>query len=391
MTIADRWLLPDGVEELLPDQARQVEALRRKLLDLYSSWGYELVMPSLLEFTESLLVGLGSDVDLHTFKVTDQLTGRTMGIRADITPQVARIDAHSLKREGASRLCYAGSVLHTRPKTLMASRSPIQLGAELYGDNSLDSDIEVICLMLETLRCANIGQLTLDMGHVGIYRALVEQADLSAEDQLSLFDALQRKAGADIEAVIAATINDSSVAGMMLELSRLNGDRAVLAEARERLAGAPAAVTAAITELEQVADIVAARMPAVDMYFDLSELRGYHYHTGLVFAALAPGYGQALANGGRYDHIGEVFGRARPATGFNCDLKALLKAMPVDPLKNSPAIFAPAQNDVALWQSVQVLRAQGERVISGLSGQVLAVGCDRQLVLEGGQWLVKPL
>lgn len=391
MTIADRWLLPDGVEELLPDQARQVEALRRKLLDLYSSWGYELVMPSLLEFTESLLVGLGSDVDLHTFKVTDQLTGRTMGIRADITPQVARIDAHSLKREGASRLCYAGSVLHTRPKTLMASRSPIQLGAELYGDNSLDSDIEVICLMLETLRCANISQLTLDMGHVGIYRALVEQADLSAEDQLSLFDALQRKAGADIEAVIAATINDSSVAGMMLELSRLNGDRAVLAEARERLAGATAAVTAAITELEQVADIVAARMPAVDMYFDLSELRGYHYHTGLVFAALAPGYGQALANGGRYDHIGEVFGRARPATGFNCDLKALLKAMPVDPLKNSPAIFAPAQNDVALWQSVQALRAQGERVISGLSGQVSAVGCDRQLVLEGGQWLVKPL
>ena len=178
---------------------------------------------------------------------------------------------------------------------------------------------------------------------------------------------------------------------MMLELSRLNGDRAVLADARVRLAGAQAAVTAAITELEQVADIVAARMPAVDMYFDLSELRGYHYHTGLVFAALAPGYGQALANGGRYDHIGEVFGRARPATGFNCDLKALLKAMPVDPLKNSPAIFAPAQNDVALWQSVQVLRAQGERVINGLSGQVSAVGCDRQLVLEGGQWLVKPI
>lgn len=391
MTVADRWLLPDGVEELLPEQAEQVEALRRKLLDLFRSWGYELVMPSLLEFTESLLVGLGSDVDLHTFKVTDQLTGRTMGIRADITPQVARIDAHSLKREGPSRLCYAGSVLHTRPKTLMASRSPIQLGAELYGDDSLSSDIEVICLMLETLRSADINPLTLDLGHVGIYRALIAQAGLSAEDEADLFDALQRKAGADIEAVIAATINEPGIAKMMLALSQLNGDRSVLEEAKALLADAPAAVLDAIAQLEQVAESLAARMPEVDLYFDLSELRGYHYHTGLVFAALAPGYGQALANGGRYDHIGEVFGRARPATGFNCDLKALLKAMPPIETKVAQAIYAPADSDVALWQAVQALRAGGEQVINGLPNQQSKPGCNRQLVLENGQWQVLPL
>lgn len=391
MTAADRWLLPDGVEELLPEQARQVEALRRKLLDLYRSWGYELVMPSLLEFTDSLLLGLGSDIDLQTFKVTDQLTGRTMGVRADITPQVARIDAHSLKREGPSRLCYAGSVLHTRPKTLMASRSPIQLGAELYGDAGLDSDIEIISLMLETLRSANIDRLTLDLGHVGIYRALIEQAGLSAEDEGHLFDTLQRKAGTDIEAAITASISDPSVAKMMLALSQLNGGRSVLNEAKNLLSAAPKAVLSAIAELEQVADSIAARMPEVDLYFDLSELRGYHYHTGLVFAALAPGYGQALANGGRYDHIGEVFGRARPATGFNCDLKALLKAMPAEGVASGRAIFAPANKDLALWQAVQALRAEGEQVISGLSGQAQAPGCDRQLVVENGQWLVKSL
>jgi ATP phosphoribosyltransferase regulatory subunit len=192
MTIADRWLLPDGVEELLPEQAQQVEFLRRKLLDLYQCWGYELVMPPLMEFTDSLLVGLGADVDMQTFKVVDQLSGRAMGIRADITPQVARIDAHSLNRRGPARLCYAGSVLHTKPKSLMASRSPIQIGAELYGDASLSSDIEVICLMLETLQTAGVVDITLDLGHVGIYRALIEQACLSGDAEQQLFDALQR-------------------------------------------------------------------------------------------------------------------------------------------------------------------------------------------------------
>jgi ATP phosphoribosyltransferase regulatory subunit len=319
MATADRWLLPDGVEELLPPQTEQVEQLRRKLLDLYHSWGYELVIPPLIEFTDSLLVGLGSDVDLQTFKVVDQLSGRTMGIRADITPQTARIDAHSLRRQGPARMCYAGSVLHTRPKSLMASRSPIQLGAELYGDGGLASDVEIIALMLATLQTSGVEKITLDLGHVAVYRALIDLAQPAPEQERRLFDALQRKSTVDIEQAICDGIDDSAVADMLRSLSQLNGDRSVLARARTLLASAPSEVGVAIDRLEQVAQRIEARMPQVDLYFDLSELRGFHYHTGLVFSALAPGCGQALANGGRYDDIGEVFGRGRPATGFNTD------------------------------------------------------------------------
>lgn len=395
MTVADRWQLPDGVEELLPEQAQQAEALRRKLLDLYRCWGYELVIPPLIEYTESLLVGSGSDVDIQTFKVMDQLSGRTMGIRADITPQTARMDAHSLNREGPVRLCYAGSVLHTKPKSLLASRSPIQLGAELYGDASLSSDIEVISLMLETLKCAGISGVTLDLGHVGIYRALIELAQLDAESEQRLFDVLQRKASTEIEAAIAELINNAELAGWLRTLVQLNGDRSVLARAAQWLVGAPASVLQAIAELEIVADQIASRMPDVNVYFDLSELRGYHYHTGLVFAALAPGHGQAVANGGRYDDIGAVFGRARPATGFNTDLKALLGYLSLADNALDGGIFAPdsstlnASQAASLWQKIQQLRAAGERVVSGLSGQTQAAGCDRVLSLQTDQWVVK--
>ncbi len=392
MTTADRWLLPDGVEELLPAQAGRAEQLRRKLLDLYRSWGYELVLPSLLEFTDSLLVGLGGDVDLLTFKVTDQLTGRSMGIRADITPQVARIDAHSLRRDGPVRLCYAGSVLHTRPKSLMASRSPIQIGVEFYGDSGLASDSEVVLLMLETLRVAGLEGVTLDLGHVGIYRALVAAAALDVQGERELFDALQRKASVEIETLVARLISQPKLRAWFLDLSQLHGDMSVLTAARVRFADAPLEVLAAIDELAAVAQLVQACMPGVNVYFDLSELRGYHYHTGLVFAALVPGWGQALANGGRYDHVGEVFGRARPATGFNTDLKALIALLGSPEPTDGPGwILAPASDDIHLWQAAQALRAAGECVINALPGQVEAAPCDRQLVLQGGSWRVVPL
>jgi ATP phosphoribosyltransferase regulatory subunit len=396
MTAADRWLLPDGVEELLPEQAGQAEMLRRKLLDLYRSWGYELIIPPLLEYTDSLLLGLGEDIDLQTFKVVDQFTGRTMGIRADITPQAARIDAHSLKKEGPVRLCYAGSVVHTKPKSLLASRSPIQLGAELYGDASLSSDTEIISLMLETLKCSGVSEITLDLGHVGIYRALIEQAGLKGEAEQTLFEALQRKANSEIEQAIVEGISDPVVATMMRALSQLNGDRSVLDQARTLLAKAPPEVAEAIDELIQVSDRIAARMPEVNIYFDLSELRGYHYHTGLVFAALAPGHGQAVANGGRYDDIGKVFGRARPATGFNTDLKALLRYLPSSSQSDKTAgIFAPADESLtaaesqSLWQAVQALRQRGEQVICGLSGESPAINGCRQLAFKKGQWVVE--
>lgn len=396
MTIADRWLLPDGVEELLPAQAALVENLRRKLLDVYRSWGYELVIPPLIEYTDSLLVGLGRDLDIQTFKMVDLLSGRTMGVRADITPQVARIDAHSLRREGPVRLCYAGSVLHTRPKSLMASRSPIQVGAELYGDSSLSADIEIISLMLATLQSAGVGEITLDLGHVGIYRALTESAGLTAANEQRLFDALQRKAGAEIESAISEGFGDTVLADMMRALSRLNGGRDVLHKASEQLSQAPGGVAEAIAELTRVAELIAARMPQVNIYFDLCELRGYHYHTGLVFAALAPGHGQAVANGGRYDHIGEGFGRARAATGFNTDLKALLSYLPQDhAADDSNSIFAPADDGLAaadadaLWQKVQQLRAAGERVVCGLAGQSFEPGYKRRLVLQSAGWQVE--
>ncbi len=382
MTTVDRWLLPDGIEEVLPVPAAKIEQLRRQLLDLYSAWGYQLVIPPLLEFTESLLIGLGRDIDLLTFRVTDQLSGRTMGIRADITPQVARIDAHSLPAEGVSRFCYAGSVLHTRPTSLLVSRSPIKLGAELYGDSSLQADIEVISLMLETLSAAGLSEVTLDLGHVGIYRSLLAQADLSEEQETAVFDALQRKSMQDLRQVLEV-VADIQCREQILSLADTHGDIAVLDHIEY--------AQEAVQQLREVTSAIAARYPQINIYYDLCELRGYHYHTGLVFAAYVPEVGQALANGGRYDHVGEVFGRARPATGFNTDLKALL-ALLADtiPGEAAAAISAPVQDDANLWQIVAELRAAGEVVISQLSGAT-DDRCDRSLQLVDGAWQVKPL
>ncbi len=385
MTTADRWLLPDGVEELLPREAAKVERLRRQLLDLYQGWGYELVIPPLLEYTESLLVGLGSDIDLMTFRVTDQLTGRMMGLRADITPQAARIDAHSLGRDGVTRLCYAGSVLHTRPKSPLASRSPIQLGAELYGDSSIESDLEVICLMLQTLQVAGARNITLDLGHVGIYEAIV--GSLDDETEKRYFNILQRKAAAELNELLDNLPLDPKIIAALRALSELHGGESVLAEGREALKAYPRAV-AAIDSLEQLAAQAQLRFPNVSLYFDLAELRGYHYHTGAVFSALSSDCDQALAYGGRYDDIGIVFGRARPATGFSIDLKALLALLP--DVELSPAIAAPDSRDPELWAKVQALRAQGEQVIYALSGGSAAGNCDRELRIENGEWLVKP-
>jgi ATP phosphoribosyltransferase regulatory subunit len=273
----------------------------------------------------------------------------------------------------------------------MASRSPIQLGAELYGEAGLSGDIEVITLMLETLQAAGLSNMTLDLGHVGIYRSLLARASLSSEQEQALFDALQRKAPGEVETLIASLISDKNLADMMLTLSQLNGDSSVLATARQRLAASGDEVLAAIDALEQVAASINARMPNVQLYFDLCELRGYRYHTGLVFAALAPGHGYAIANGGRYDDVGAAFGRARPATGFNTDLKALLAILPASMAAKASAILAPCSSDSGQWQAIQALRAKGERVISALNDSTVVTGCDRQLVLEQGQWVVKPL
>lgn len=393
MATVDRWLLPDGIEEVLPPEAARIETARRRVLDLFQCWGYELVITPHVEFLESLLTGAGQDLDLKTFKVIDPLSGRQMGLRADITPQVARVDAHTLRREGPSRLCYAGSVLHAKPQALATSRSPIQLGAELYGDSSASSDIEVISLMLETLNLADVPDVHMDLGHVGIYRGLARAAGLSGDAEQRLFDALQRKA---MDEIARLTIDvEPALAGMLRALARLCGGRETLDAARETLAGAPAAVLEALEGLTRIADCLAERYPGLPLYFDLGELRGYHYHTGVVFAVFVPGMGQSIAQGGRYDDIGADFGRARPATGFSTDLKTLVGLGNAELATPVTGIWAPHSVDPALWQAICQLRGQGERVVQALDGQAcetaLSVGCDRQLVLKEDTWMVTPL
>ncbi len=391
MTDLDRWLLPEGIEEALPEQAERLETYRRRLIDLYHTWGYELVMPPFIEYLESLLTGTGRDLDLQTFKLTDQLTGRMMGVRADMTPQVARIDAHRLKREVPARLCYLGTVLHTRPDGFAGSRSPLQLGAELYGHAGIDSDVEIICLMLETLAACGIGSVYMDLGHVGIFRAMTAQAGLGSDQEAQLFDMLQRKALPEIDEYLAALNLDKEVSAMLGALAELNGSDEVLAEARSTFARANGAVQEALDYLEAVASAVRSHHAKVELHVDLAELRGYHYHTGVVFAAYVPGRGQEIARGGRYDDIGKVFGRARPATGFSADLKTLV-VVSADVLQGKASgIFAPAGEDPALNAKIEELRAAGERVICALAGQTgdaRAMGCDRELVNKGDQWIV---
>jgi len=395
MTRADRWLLPDGVEEVLPQEAHKLETLRRRILDVYAGWGYELVVTPLIEYLDSLLVGSSHDLELQTFKITDQLTGRMMGVRADITPQVARIDAHNLHREGPVRLCYADNVLHTRPRGLQSSRIPIRIGAELFGHRGVGCDIELICLMMAMLETADIADVHLMLGHVGIFRCLVKEAGLSGDVESELFEAMQRKAFADIEKLLATTVSDDSLRQMLLALSRLSGDDTVLDKAREVFAGAPETVQRELQELATIAEGVRKRLPGVSLGFDLCELRGYQYHTGIVFASYVPGYGRTIARGGRFDDIGKVFGRARPASGFDADLKVIARLSRLE-LPPPAGILAPDEDDDTLWQAVSDLRSAGERVIVALNGVTEQqareeMNCDRRLTKRDGGWQTESL
>ena len=389
MTV-EKWLLPEGVEEALPNEARSIEQLRRRLLDLYHRWGYEHIMPPLIEFTDSLLSGVGRDLNLLTLKVTDQLSGRMMGLRADITPQAARIDAHSYVRQGVNRFCYADYVLRTKPKSPLKTRTPLQAGVELFGEAGLDADIEVISLLLASLIDVEVPQLTLDLGHVGVFRAIAEAAELNQEQEVELLELLQTKDALDIERWIGTHIHNTETAAWLNRLHGLRGAVEMLDLAQDVLNGAPDEVFAAIDELRAVHKVIHDRYPQVQCYFDLGELRGYHYHTGIVFAAYGAGFGDALANGGRYDHIGETFGRARPATGFGINVSALMPLL--SPSQAPAAIFAPSSEDPAQWQAIQALRAEGHRVVCGLSDdsdKLNEIHCDRELVLEGGKYTVK--
>jgi ATP phosphoribosyltransferase regulatory subunit len=384
------WLLPAGIDEVLPQEARQLESLRRKLLDLYDSWGYELVIPPMIEYLESLLTGTGSDLNLQTFKLIDQLNGRMMGVRADMTPQVARIDARRLATEAPTRLCYMGTVLHTRPDGFAGSRSPYQVGAELYGHAGPQSDAEILSLLLETLKTTGSNDVYLDLGHVGIFRGLSQQIGLSAEQETQLFDMLQRKALPEIEAYLQALDVKPGFKKMLSALAELNGGAGVLDDARRALKPAGKAVSALIDYLEEVASLLERAVPGIPLHYDLAELRGYRYQTGIVFAAFVPGHGQEIARGGRYDDIGVVFGRARAATGFSTDLRSLIKLAAL-PVTRKKAVLAPAGGDAGLHAAVAQLRTGGERVIHELPGQrgnADDLGCDRRLMQKNGQWVV---
>lgn len=391
MSLEDRWLLPEGIEGILPPAADRLEALRRSLLDLYAGWGYELVIPPLIEFLESLLIGTGNDLRLQTFTLTDQLSGRMLGVRADITPQVARIDAHLLKREQPVRLCYMDTVLRTHADGFGGSRSPYQAGVELYGHRGYESDLEVLSLMLETLAVAGIQDVHLDLGHVAIFRELVQQAGLREQQEALLFEALQRKALPEIHHHLSSWNLPAASERVLLQLAELNGGPEVLDVAVESLASASTEIIhQALDTLRQLVIALRAERPELPVHIDLAELRGYHYHTGVVFTAYVPGRGQAVAQGGRYDEIGQVFGRARPATGFSTDLASLL-VLGSATIMAKRGIYAPPVGDTFLEQQVAALRDQGERVIRALPGALetpASLGCDRVLIQQAEDWVV---
>lgn len=385
------WLLPEGIEEVLPPDAARLEQLCRELLDLLAGWGYELVMPPLAEFIEALLSGSGEDLDLQTFKVTDQISGRLLGIRADMTPQVARIDAHYLRRVVPTRLCYLGPVLHTLPAGPGGTRAPLQLGAELYGHAGMESDAEILALCLRALHLAGVRNVHLDLGHVGIYRCLLRELRLDAAREAQLFDALQRKAAAEIDAYIAQWPVPAQLSEPMRALLELHGGSEVLGQARVQLRALGRPALECIDNLERVATLAARQVKDAPLFFDLAELRGYRYHTGMMFSCFAPGAGSAIAFGGRYDAIGAAFGRERPATGFSTDVKRLF-ALGGPRAPKPAAILAPGSELPALQELVDTLRSSGEVVIVHLPGQggdAAAMGCNRELVLERGRWVVK--
>ncbi|MBA2675310.1 ATP phosphoribosyltransferase regulatory subunit [Ramlibacter sp.] len=381
------WVLPDHIADVLPSEARHIEELRRELLDTARGYGYELVMPPLLEHLESLLTGTGEALDLQTFKLVDQLSGRMMGLRADSTPQVARIDAHLLNRPGVTRLCYCGPVLHTRPGRPYATREPLQFGAEIYGHAGGEADLEALMLALDCLRAAQVESLTVDLADARIVRALLAGVPVEAGVLARLHGALATKDASELAAI---TRNFPAPAREGLAaLLGLYGDAKVLHEAQRVLPDAPA-VRDALAQLKWLA----AHVDGARVSVDLADLRGYAYYTGARFGIYTPGVSDALARGGRYDEVGAVFGRNRPAVGFSLDMKELVGVAAARPRR--AAVRAPwldtGADAASLRAAVAALRRQGEIVVCVLPGHESDVDefhCDRELAQQAGRWVVR--
>ena len=388
------WLLPDGINESLPAEADTLEAMRRELLDLYRGWGYRFVMTPLVEYLESLSIAMGSQLDLQTFKITDQTNGRLMGVRADITPQVARIDSHRMSKHTTqpNRLCYMGSVLRTHSEVAGGSRSPIQVGAELFGHEGIESDYEVINLMLETLETAGAKQVVLDLGHVGVLRGLAAKIGLSDAQQATYLDQLARKSLPEVDRWLEESGFAPESCELLRTLPTLHGDITVLDDAKQRLQAAGSDVIAALEYLQQLTTRLTQDHPQLSINIDLAEMRGYTYHTGIVYSAYVPGHGREVARGGRYDGIGEHFGNARPATGFTTNLRTLVSLGEQVVAPEAQGILAPAVEDAELQQLISSLRKQGEVVIRQLVSldtlSAAAQGCNRVLEKQAGEWRV---
>ena len=384
----NRWLLPEDIADVLPAEARKVESLRRAVLDLYQSYGYELVAPPILEFLDSLLTGTGSDLNLQTFKLVDQLSGRTLGLRADMTPQVARIDAHLLNRAGVTRLCYAGSVAHARTPVGSSAREELQLGAEIYGCATWEADLEAITLLLKTLSVAGLEKVYLDLSHAGILAGILDGQNLDKETIEVLYGLLQSKDRPRLSQW--ASCLPANIAQALMALTELNGPcPQVLANAKKVLPQ-HAAVDQALADLERLVSATAKLSTNLDLSIDLADLRGYQYHSGVMFAAYVDQLPQPIARGGRYDHVGQAFGRSRPATGFSLDLLTLANLSPLTTRKL--AILAPWIDDAELSKVIATLRSQGEVVIqipAGTAVEAAEYECDRELVKQGNSWDVK--
>ena len=387
--MSSAWLLPEHIADVLPAEARRIEELRRALLDVARGYGCELVMPPLLEHLESLLTGTGHELDLRTFKLVDQLSGRTLGLRADTTPQAARIDAHLLNRQGVTRLCYCGPVLHTRPAAPHATREPLQFGAETFGHAGLEADLEIIELALDAALEAGLSGLAIDLADARIARGVLEPLRLERGALDEVVAALAAKDAARL-AVLAAPY-PAEVRGALLRLTTLYGDAEVLEAARRELPRAPL-IEAALDDLQRLAAQIGHSHPDVTLGFDLADLRGHDYYTGARFALYMRGASDAVVRGGRYDEVGAVFGRNRPAVGFSMDLKLVAGLTALPPPRG--AIRAAWGEDAAQRAAVRRLRRQGETVVCVLPGhehEAQEFDCDRELVASAGQWVVRAL
>lgn len=389
----DRWLLPEGIDEALPAEAIRLESLRRRILDLFASWGYRIIISPLAEHLESFLLDDKDDLQIQTFKLTDQLSGRMLGVRPDMTPQIARMDAHSLRENSINRLCYVGQTLNTRPSGAGQSRSPFQIGAEIYGHKGVGSNAEILHLMIEMFRMLPVKDVHIVLGHVGIYSALTEISGLDASQCRSLTELMRTKSKKEVRRYLAAHKVSERHSRLLVDLIDFYGELSLLPAARRQFADIAPAIDMALDEIELTANIIVS--DDITVHCDFLEAPGYHYEDGLVFAAFTPGVGQEIARGGRYDGIGRVFGRSRPSIGFSGDLKllAMVADDAVGSTENKTLVYAPLTDDTELMIKISAMRRAGERVIVQLDDDDRPDkhGCTHILCKAKSGWSVKAL